>query len=775
MIANLRFAGDLHPFLVIGFALAAAGLVCWLYLRESRTVAPPYSYILPGLRGSAIALAILVLAGPVWHRRQTIGTLGRVVFAVDTSASMAMTDSGETGSSPTRLDRALRWLSGDVEKQGWIETLRDTHEIEVIAFSAGDPTLVWSSKLEEELPSAFELSAEGRRTDLAIGMSSTLATLTPTHRDHDPDLDPQRAALVLMTDGRDNEGASPDDVADQLFAAGVRVHAIGMGSEDEPAEIGIVDVNRPDNVASDGRLGGEVVLNQFGLDGRQVRVRIESGGEIVWQQTIEPDSPGLHTIPFELDVESIVERISGKSPRGVRRSSVVMDLRAVIEPVEGDTTSTNNAMPFRVAASTRDRRLLVLDGSSRWETRYVRNLFQRDPTWTVDSVLFGEGTDMAMVKRGDQPGQLPNSREAMARYDAIILGEIPPDQVTDSDAALLREFVTRGGGLIVIDGRYQRLQELVNRYWPDLIPVSYLDEFPMPVQAVRPSRMGLDHPVLNLWSERKELAEFWENLPAPRHAPRVRAKQGAEVWADVVGVDGRESPWLITRLFGAGRVFYLSTDHTWRWRYKVADRFHARFWNQLVAAVMQPPYSVSDDYVALGTDKIEYESGESATVRVRLQDTGGQPVGDATVDALLVADDRVVATVPLNIDDPARGTYRGETPPLELGAYEVRIRASGFDANALQASTPIWVGSRDTVELRRVSLDKNGLGQITETGGGAYYHESSAEQILESLRPLSAGTIVESDILVWQSFYWFWAVLLLLSLEWWLRKRAGLV
>jgi len=496
---------------------------------------------------------------------------------------------------------------------------------------------------------------------------------------------------------------------------------------------------------------------------------------VVWQQTINASSSGEQTIPFQLDVESIVERIDGETPRGVRRSTVVMDLRAVVEPIEGDTTASNNAMPFRVAASTRDRRLLILDGSSRWEFRYIRNLFQRDPAWGVDTVLYGPGTDMPLVKRGGENGQFPSTREEMARYDAIVLGEIPADQFRENDADLIRQFVTRGGGLVVIDGRYDRLKTLVRESLPDLIPVKYLDEFPMPIRSIRPSRMGLDHPVLNLWGEKNELAGFWEKLPSPPVAPRVTAQEGAEVWADAVATDGRESPWLITRLFGAGRVFYLSTDHTWRWRYKVADRFHARFWNQLLAAVMQPPYSVSDNYVALGTDKIEYEVGETSTVRVRLQDTSGKPVGDATVDALLIADDRVIATVPLTLNDPARGTYRGQTPPLESGAYNIRIRASGFDANALQATSPIWVGTRDTVELGRVSLDKNALVQITETGGGVYVHESSAEQMLEKLRPLSSGTVVESDILVWQSFYWFWAVILLLAIEWWMRKRAGLV
>lgn len=780
MIGSIRFAGDLPPALVIGTALLAAGLVVWIYLRESHSVASPYSYLLPSLRAAAVALVILVLAGPVWHRRQTIGTLGRVVFAVDMSESMNITDSTGADSSPTRVDRALRFLTGSDKSTGWLESLANTHEVDVIAFSSGDPSMLWSSRDDGDLPVGLDLpvrpdqTGASQRTDLSSGMLTTLESLAPTNI-NDQSSDYERAALVLLTDGRDNIGASPVDVAEQLDATGIRVHAVGIGSEDEPADIGIVSVIRPDSVASDGNLAGELILKQFGMNGREVRLRIESGEDVIWQRTITASTSGEQSIPFELDVESVVEKIRGESPRGVRRSTVVMDLAAVVEPIDGDTSEGNNELPFRVAASTRDRRLLILDGSSRWELRYLRNLFERDPAWAVDTVLYGPGTDMPTVIRGDEPGQFPDSREAMSQYDAVVLGEVPAEQFSRNDANLLREFVTRGGGLIVIDGRYQQLKQLARESLPELIPVTFLDEYPMPLRSIRPSRMGLDHPVLNLWGTKDELEEFWEKLPPPPIAPRIRAQEGAEVWADAVASDGRESPWLITRLFGAGRVFYLSTDQTWRWRYKVADRFHARFWNQLLVAVMQPPYSASDDYVALGTDKIEYEVGATSTVRVRLQDTNGDPVGNATVDALLVADNQVIATVPLAIDDPARGTYRGQTPPLESGAYEVRVQASGFDANALQATTPIWVGTRDTIELGRVGLDTNALVQITETAAGSYVHESSADQILDVLKPLSSGTLVESDILVWQSFYWFWAVMSLLAIEWWLRKRAGLV
>ena len=781
MIASIRFAGDLHPTLVFAAAAVAAAVIYWIYFRESRSVAAPLRYFLPALRAAAVAFTILILAGPVWHRRQVVGTLGRVVFAVDASESMAMTDSFESETSPTRLRRALTMLAGDENGPGWLESLQNTHQVDVIAFSSGEPTLVWSSSDEEPAPSGFELTPDGQGTDLASGMGTTLATVASLASDEvqlPPQASADRAALVVMSDGRDNTGNAPFELAERLESTGIAVHSFGLGSEDEPNDLGIVNVIRPENVASDGRLAGEVVLRSLGSlqdqDNTERVLRIEANGKVVWQTTVSGNAP-LQKIPFDLDVAGILSEINGDNPRGVRRNSVVMDLRAAIDPPDVDTNAKNNASPFRVSASTRDRRLLIMDGSSRWETRYLRNLFERDPSWTVDTLLFGKGTDQPTVQRGEEPGELPNTREAMARYDAIIMGEVPPDQFRNTDANLLRDFVTRGGGLILIDGQYGRLRKIAETELPELVPVNYLDEERTVVSSVRPTNLGLDRPLMNLWGDKTAVEELWENLPAPASTAILDPQEGTEVLANSITADDRTSPWLVTRMFGSGRVFYLAADQTWRWRYKVADRFHARFWNQLLAAVMQPPYSAADEYLALGTDKVEYDAGDSSLIRVRIQDPKGKPVGDATVDALLMSGDQIVATVPLTVDDPARGTYQGKTPPLESGAYDIRIRASGFDSNALQASTPIWVGTPDLVELDRVSLSKATMQQIAESGGGKYFHESSGDDILDTLKPLSSGSVIESDILIWQSFYWFWAIVILLAAEWWLRKRAGLV
>ncbi len=764
MIASVRFAGDLHPLLIIGFALLAAIAVAKLYLRETQSIAAPYSYLLPGLRASAVALAILILAGPVWHRRQTIGTLGRVVFAIDQSRSMALTDSIAGGSSPSRSDRASQLLTGTDVAAGWLGRLEKSHIVDVVAFSIGDLTNVWTSRDAGQPPLTFGLVADGPSTDLAAPMQIAADSSDQTNQ----------TAVVLLSDGRDNAGASPIDAAARLKALGVKVNTIGIGSTDEPDDIGISRVIHPTTVAADVPLAGTLLIRQSGFDGQPVVVRIEHLGEAVWRQTVSLDSPEV-SVPFQLDIESMVRKIQASVPRGVQRSIAVLDLHATVEAIEGDSRTENNSRSFRVAASTHEHRLLILDGSSRWEMRYLRNLFARNPEWSVDTLLYGPGTDLPIIDRGPKAGQFPNTAEAFARYDAIILGEIPADQWTDRDAELLRDFVSRGGGLIVIDGRYGRVKDLAEQSLADLIPVNYLDNPAKAVRSIRPSRIGSGHPALNLWPGEADQMSFWENLPAPPSVPDVQSQAGAEVLADALTFDGLSVPWLVTRMFGAGRVVYVSTDQTWRWRYKVADRFHWRFWNQLIATTIQPPYSVGDSYVALGSDRIEYQSGESATIRARLRNPDGEPIGDSTVEALLVKQDQIVARIPLAADDPARGTYRGRTGPLALGDYSLRIRASGIDPNVLRATTPIWVETRDTGELDRVSLDSPLLQQIAANGGGVYFHESEADRMIDQLEPLSTGRIVESDILIWQSFYWFVIVIAMLTAEWWIRKRLGLM
>ncbi|MEM9365038.1 MAG: vWA domain-containing protein [Planctomycetota bacterium] len=851
---EIRLATGWPVWTVFVTAIVAGLLVMALYVRETRVVQGPLAWILPGIRGTTVSLAILMLASPVWHRSWVVGSPTRVVFAVDRSASMASTDTlaspgseltADRDARPSRLDRAADRLLGSATRTGWVEALSETHRVDVMAFSAGPPELVlrsnedtpWRGSAQQDMvggssdePSnnASEASADWRKaTGEGTDLGSPIQAASQRSRsseppDESPDSDASaRSVLVLITDGQDTQPKSQClALAQGLRDEGWQIHTLGMGSTVEPPDVAILQVDTPERVANDGRLAGTLRVKHTAMQDRSLLVRIRRGDETVWSSNLLVADGDESTVPFDFPVESISRSIASEI-RGVDQDTVVLPLRAevLLDPKSvneasstSQTTQFSDSFDFRVAAASRDRRLLILDGSSRWETRYLRNLFQRDPAWSVNTVLFGPGTDETVLVRGDSEGKLPENREVWSEYDAVILGEIPPDQWTEEDMGHLRDFVRQGGGLIFLDGRYGRLASLSQQPMAtplesdlaqqvgmqDLLPVRYAEGFSASngdtwkaVTQVSPTEMGRTHPVMRVGASDSGDTSLWSALPSPQRTPLVESMPDAETWAESILPSGASIPWLVTRLYGSGRVFYIATDQTWRWRYKVESRLHGRFWNQLLTAAMQPPYAVADQFVAIGTDQVDYETGQQVTIRARLLPRDGlaalainTPSGASstspttllpTVDAVLIRDEAVVATVPMNLDDANRRTYVAQTAALPAGAYRVRIRASGYDAAAMRASTPFWIQPPRRGERNRVALNEPLLQRIAATGEGTFVHESSAEDLLELLKPVSNGRIMQADLAIWQSWWWFGLLLLLLAIEWCLRKKAGLL
>jgi hypothetical protein len=72
-------------------------------------------------------------------------------------------------------------------------------------------------------------------------------------------------------------------------------------------------------------------------------------------------------------------------------------------------------------------------------------------------------------------------------------------------------------------------------------------------------------------------------------------------------------------------------------------------------------------------------------------------------------------------------------------------------------------------------LNEDLLRQISVASGGRYLREENIDQLPDLLAPMRQGKVIESDTVLWQSWWWFVPIMLLLTLEWLLRKRAGML
>jgi hypothetical protein len=133
-----------------------------------------------------------------------------------------------------------------------------------------------------------------------------------------------------------------------------------------------------------------------------------------------------------------------------------------------------------------------------------------------------------------------------------------------------------------------------------------------------------------------------------------------------------------------------------------------------------------------------------------------------------------VATVALAAEGGREDLLLGRTAPLEAGSYSVGVEPVSAEGE-LPLRVSFDVGFRAAGELAELSLNESLLKRVAEESGGKYLREEFGGELRELIFPLETGRVEETETVLWQSYWWFSAVLLLLSIEWILRKRLGLV
>ncbi|MEZ6137118.1 MAG: vWA domain-containing protein [Pirellulaceae bacterium] len=795
---SLRFVGAWTPLITIICGLVLAIVAWWLYRRELRNLGMgSMSLVLPTLRGTAIFLIVVTLAEPVVESRRREGQPGRVLFLIDDSASMSMRDVDDASSSTAnnRFESATLHLIDPLT--GILPQIASEFEISVRRFgsptttSENSPLRLWESSLAEaqELPLNSDAWVPSAWSD-ASAVGDALAT--GLEFSQVPGAGDQQSVVVLLTDGQSNTGMSPPAIAEQMSSADVPVFAIGYGPAGEPVDLALQSVDAPERVYRTDVLQGNLTIFDSLPPGTPFSAEIVHADQVVWREDLVATGIGQRDIAFKLPIAPRFDIESAALPHGAQYSTLPLKLEARLStlPGTGDlaTSATtrsssieanvaNNNQGLYLSVASRKSRVLLIDGRSRWETRYLRNLFARDPAWDIDTVLASARAESSNTRTESQP-ELPQSRGAFDEYNLVILGDADSSIWRSEQLLWLAEFVQRGGGLILIDGARGHLQEPAYEPLQKLLPIRWRQADAVsgdaPQSAVLTS-VGRGLEALQLVAEQNaDNAAAWSSLPELRFVSMVEPLPGSEVLMEASS-GPTSTPLLITRRYGAGRVLFSATDETWRWRYKVADLVHQRFWNQLARWTMRIPLSVQSEFASLDTGAASHPEGQSVEIRCTLRGLDGEVATDKIVTAIVQRNGVVAARLPLSANTDLPGSYSAELQTLAAGDYQVRIEAAGYPKEALDIESKFTVVAPPSPELLLLAQNEPLLRQLAETTGGEYLPANRASELSELLRPLSGGRITQSATLIWQSYWWFIAALLLLVAEWILRKRSGLI
>ena len=676
-----------------------------------------------------------------------------------------------------KFDKSRRWqrletllLQG---KEPLLGRLAGQHNVELQALAGSKSQMLWwpgggkADPAGNKTPATFPAYAP---TNATTDLGGPIAEVVEQGNSK------QRIAVVLFSDGQHNTGSSPLEVAKMLGQRGIPLHTVGVGATQPPRDLAVLDVKAPDTVPADAQLRGEVMLRDDMPPGEPFTLRIAAGGKTLWEKSLTTEQRSQRSVPFDFSIKDFVEAEMKAKDRDLQYASLGLALEVSVPVLPGEKNTNNNTRVFRLNAMTQKPKVLLLDGRPRWEFRYLRNLFERDERWEVNALLAGAGGEAKPWSRGPRAGQFPGNREALFSYHLIVFGDVPPGQIRGPELDWIREFVERrGGGIIFVDGRQEQLSSYAETELGPLFPVSWKGPaLEGTILRWRFKAVGSAQAPMSLVPGSQQNTEIWNGLLAPQRVAPAVALPATEVLLEAV-LGERSVPALVYRRFGAGRVLYAGHDESWRWRYNVGDLYHTRFWNQVSKWMMEAPFPVQDKFVSLDSGPPAYQPGETAEVRVRVRDEEGKSMLQAKAVALIYRDGQKMGELPLAADDSNGGTYRARTMPLTPGQYEIRVKVEGLLEAEMKARTQFTVAAQTGGELGALTCDERLLRQLAFHSGGTYFREEETAALADLLKPLSDGRVIESETVLWQSYWWFVPIALLLTLEWIVRKRAGMV
>ena len=710
-------------FAIIVLAVAVfLGFRTWMRMKKNRKIA-----LLEIFRILIISILLFTLFDPERVERIVSDKKSQIICLRDVSESMQTKDILIGNEEP--IERS-KW-SEQFLQEDWIKNLESNATILVKNFSSPAGT---------------------KATDITEAIQEAL------------DEGDSVKAILILTDGDANTGSSVLTVAGKSRALSVPVYSLITGS----------DSSLPDLVLD------EIFAPSFVLQEERVMVS--------WQATNNFQSPQKTSLTLFSNGEKVLEKpvsfMGGETISGnlswLPEQEGEIEFEIILQQIKGETYKTNNQKKVRTRVESKTIRALVVDSFPRWEYRFLRNALSRDPGVNVSCILFHPG--MSPSKGAAYIPEFPNDEAALAPYDVIFIGDVGLNEaeLSEKQCELLANLIQyQASGIIFMPGRRGNQLSLSQTSLGDIIPVIYDLEKPRGLGTRNPAtysltQKGREHWLTNLRGSGEKNRDFWSKLPGYHWSAMVeKSRPGSEVLAvhSNFVTEWGKMPLLAIRQVGAGKSLYLGSDSAWRWRRGVEDKYHYRFWSQVVRWMAHGRYLAEKEGIKLIPTPEKPRFGEKVFLRCIVLDQNGFPLEKGEVKGFARHANGDVENITFKKDPDCSGVFLGTIQASSPGDLSIEAICESAEKSI---KTSLLVG-----ELNREKLGNPTnpvpLRQLANLTGGLSKNYQENEELISALSfPPKPDPIFKINSLR-TNLYWGSFLFVLLAIYWTVRKFFGMV
>jgi len=751
---TFTFAYGISPWLFAWLVVLITIGVWFSYRKTTRQLSTPWKAFFIGIRSSVLVLLLFCLLRPVVTTLQVSPQETYLAVLIDDSQSMSIADLPDSQTRQAAVEELLY-------ENGLLDELAESFQIRAFRFD----------KETQRIAGVEELSEEGTASSIDQALSYVDDQLNGL----------SLGGIILVSDGADNSDGDPLATARNFGARQIPVFTIGVGQEDIPQDIGIVDVNAAKTVLEGSVFNVQVAINHQGYEGQEVELSIMDGETQVVSNVVTLGAEGV-TRRFELEI----------TPE--RPDLIVYDLN--VELQVGEIIDKNNSYSFLVDNTEKEELdILYIEGHPRNEYKFIRRAVAGDNSLRLATYLqtgpekyYRQGIESAT----ELSSGFPENREELFQYEALVLGDVEFDFFDAEQLQMIEDFVAERGGGFLMSGMVD--EEFIGSPIADILPVTLVEEGFLPAHLrggirrgdhptgelfyPRLTRNGEFSPLLRLSADDSENQVLWRQMPELQGTYVTgRIKPGAEVLIEhpLLQYQNQALPILASQRYGSGRSMSLTTASTWRWQMMLpaADESHETLWRQVLRwlAVSAP------ERITIEFDREFYNVGDEVNVRAIVLNNEYEADNDATLWMQTSNPLEEFIDAPMEWDIEEDGVYRANFIVDEEGVYSLLVdvaSAAGEASDSSAEKTAAFVVTPSLREYTNAELDSGLMARIAEVSGGSYFNLADASELANTIEFTPNAYSREVQIDLWDRPWLLALLILLLCVDWVSRRVKGL-
>ena len=243
-------------------------------------------------------------------------------------------------------------------------------------------------------------------------------------------------------------------------------------------------------------------------------------------------------------------------------------------------------------------------------------------------------------------------------------------------------------------------------------------------------------------------------------------------------VNGQDTPVISVHRYGHGKVLAIATYDIWRWDLMMwgtggTNASYTRIWSN---AVRWLTTREGGKRVRVATGKPTYSSGEPVVFSGQVYDDSFRPVDHVNLSLTIIPkmDETRQFTVGMTSSSAGFGRYESAIWHLVAGKYTFTARATR-SGQVLGTDNGGFEIGESAIEFTHTSMDEALLSGLASRTGGGFYRSNEAERLISEITVPDKTVTGRSDVHIWNHPVSLILFILALSIEWFIRRRHGLM